>query len=127
MRFMMMVNVTAKSEAGALPEPKLMEAVGKLTGEMIKAGVFVGGGGLMPSAAGAKMRLAGGKITVTDGPFTEIKELIGGYAIIEVGSKAEAIEMGRRFLQIHADVMGSDYECESQVRQMFDEGKACDS
>lgn len=119
MRFMLIANATPQSEAGEPPDPKLMAAIAKLTEEGTKAGVLVGGGGLMPSAAGAKLRLAGGKVTVTDGPFTEIKELIAGYAIVEVNSKAEAIEMARGFLQIHADILGPDYECDSEVRQMF--------
>ena len=119
MRFMLMVKANSKSEAGAPPDPKLMAAIGNLTEEMSKAGVLVGTGGLLPSSAGARVRLSGGKITVTDGPFTEIKELIGGYAIVDVKSKEEAIEMAKRFLQIHADILGPEYEADSEVRQMF--------
>jgi hypothetical protein len=119
MRFMLISKATPQSQSGGQPDPKLMAAVGELTDEMRKAGVLVGGGGLMPSAAGAKARLAGGKITLTDGPFTEIKELIGGYAIVDVKSRQEAIELARRFLQIHADILGPDYELDSEIRQMY--------
>ena len=119
MRFMLIVKATPKSEAGAPPDPKLMAAIGKLTEEMAKAGVLAGTGGLLPSSAGARVRLSGGKITVTDGPFAEIKELIGGYAIVDVKSKQEAIEMAKRFLQVHADILGPEYEADSEVRQMF--------
>lgn len=120
MRFMLIANASAKSEMGAPPDPKLTAAIDKLTEEMTTAGILAGGGGLMPTVAGAKVRLAGGKITVTDGPFTEVKELIGGFAIVNVKSKHEAIELARRFLQIHADILGPDYQADSEVRQMFE-------
>ena len=120
MRFMMMMKGDRDYEAGKPPSPALMAAVEKMTVEGMQSGVIVSTGGLLPSFAGAKLRLSGGKVTVTDGPFTEAKELIGGYAIVDVRSKAEAIELGRRFLQMHADVLGPDYEIESEVRQMFD-------
>lgn len=119
MRFMLMIKATPASESGAPPNPQLMAAIGKLTEDMAKAGTLVGTGGLMPSSSGARMRLSGGNISVTDGPFTESKELIGGYAIVEVKSKAEAIELSRTFLQIHADILGPDYEADSEIRQMF--------
>jgi hypothetical protein len=119
MRFMLIAKAMPNSEAGAPPDPKLMAAVAKLTDEMTKGGILVGAAGLMPSAAGARCRLAGGKITVTDGPFVESKELIAGYAIVDVNSKAEAIELARRFLQIHSDILGPSCEADSEVRQMY--------
>jgi hypothetical protein len=116
---MLIANATKNSEAGIPPDPKLMAAIGKLSEDMAKAGVLVGMGGLAPSSKGARIRLAGGKVSVTDGPFTEAKEIIGGYAIIEVQSKEEAIEWARRFWEIHAAVLGPTYEGEGEVRQMF--------
>jgi hypothetical protein len=75
----------------------------------------------MPSSTGARVRAAGGRLIVTDGPFVESKELIGGFATIEAGSKEEAIEMGKAFMKIHLDVLGPAYEGELEIRQMFDE------
>jgi len=75
--------------------------------------------GLTPSAQGGRIRLSGGKVSVTDGPFTESKELVGGYAIFEVASKAEAMKLGSQFVQLHADVMGPDYEMEVELRELY--------
>jgi hypothetical protein len=97
-----------------------LEAIGKLTEEMNRAGIVVATGGLLPSAAGAKVRLSRGKITVTDGPFSEAKELIGGYAILKADSKAGAIELARRFMQAHADALGTAWDGEVEVRQLAD-------
>jgi hypothetical protein len=116
MRFMAMVKATKESEAGAPPDPALMAAIGKLTEESMTLGAIIEVGGLLPSSTGARVRTSGGKVTVTDGPFTEFKELIGGYAILEARSLAEAIEYGRRFMQVHLDVLGADYEGECEIR-----------
>ena len=116
MRFMMLV----KAPEGVPPSPELFAAIGKLSGEMAAAGVLLETGGLAPSARGARVRLSGAKLTVTDGPFTEAKEMIGGFAILRAASRAEAIEHGRRFMQIHADVLGPSYEAECEIREMFD-------
>jgi hypothetical protein len=122
MRFMMIVKGDKNYEAGIPPSPELMAAVGKLTQEMMKAGVVIGNGGLLPSSAGARVRVAGGKMTVTDGPFAEAKELIGGYAIVEAKSKQEAIELGKDIMKVHADILGTSYEGELEIRQMFNPG-----
>ena len=87
---------------------------------MIKAGVLLETGGLLPSSMGALVRASRGKLTVTDGPFTEVKELIGGYAILRARSKEEAIELGKSFMKLHSDVLGPSYEGELEIRQMFD-------
>jgi hypothetical protein len=116
---MMMVKADKSSEAGTPPSPELMAAIGKLTEEMIKAGVVLETGGLAPSSKGARLRLGNGKVTVTDGPFTEAKEVIGGYAIIQARSKEEAIVWGTRFLDTHAQVLGPSYETELEIRQLF--------
>jgi hypothetical protein len=122
MRFMMIVKADKDYEAGLPPSPELEAAMGKLTEEGIKSGLLLDTGGLLPSSKGARIRVGGGKMTVTDGPFAETKELIGGYAIIQANSKQEAIEQGRRFMQLHADILGDSYEGECEVRQMFDPG-----
>ena len=120
MRFMMIVNHTKDSEAGKPPDPRMMEAVAKLTEDLTKSGVLISTGGLHPSSQGASVRLSGGKVTVTDGPFTEAKEIIGGYAIVEVKSKEEAIEMAKGFWQLTADIMGPSYEGSGLILRMWD-------
>jgi hypothetical protein len=119
-RFMMLVKADKDYERGAPPPPALMAAIGALGQEMAQAGKLLEMGGLAPTAMGALLNLEGGAIRVTDGPFAESKEVIGGYAIMQAGSKAEAIELGRRFLQVHADVMGKSYKGQVEVRQLFD-------
>jgi hypothetical protein len=79
----------------------------------------------MPSSQGARLRLAGGRLTVTDGPFAEAKELIGGYAVIQAKSKEEAIELGKNFLKLHEEVLGLSYEGECEVRRMYDGSDVC--
>ena len=118
MRFM---SIVKGPHADAPPSQALMDAIGKLAQEMVQKGVMLDMGGLLPTATGARIRLSGGKLTVTDGPFTEAKEVVGGYAIVKADSKAEAVEMGRRFMQLHADILGSGYQMELEIRQMFDE------
>ena len=118
MRFM---SIVKGPDTGAPPSQELMDAIGKLAQEMVQKGVMLDMGGLLPTATGARIRLSGGKLTVTDGPFTEAKEVVGGYAIMKADSKAEAVEMGRRFMQLHADILGSGQQMELEIRQMFDE------
>jgi hypothetical protein len=120
MRFMMMVKPGPGYENGLPPDPALLAAIGEVTEEMVRSGVLVQNGGLLPSSkGGARVRVAGGKLTVTDGPFAETKELIGGFAIVEVESRDEAVALGRRFMQLHASVLGDSYEGECEIRQMF--------
>lgn len=120
MRFMMMIKGDNDYEAGRPPKPELLAAIGKLTADMVRAGVVLETGGLLPSSRGAKVRVSGGKLTATDGPFAETKELIGGYAIVQANSLAEAVELGKQFMALHASVLGSSYDGECEVRQMFD-------
>lgn len=115
MRFMALIRGV---ETGRPPERALEIAIGTLTAEMIAAGVVVQTGGLLPSDQGATLRVSDGRVQVTDGPFTEAKEVIGGYAILEVGSREEAIAHARRFMQLHADVLGPGFEAECEVRQL---------
>jgi hypothetical protein len=124
MKFMMMVKAGKEYEAGKAPKKELVEAIGCITQEMIQNGILIDTGGLLPSSSGARVRVAGGKVTVLDGPFTEAKELVGGYAIMQVATRDEAIELGRRFMKLHADVLGSSYEGELEIRQLADFGEA---
>jgi hypothetical protein len=125
MRFMMIVKADPGYEAGRPPDPALMAAVGKLSEEMSKRGVLLQSGGLLPSSKGARVQVSRGKMTVTDGPFAETKELIGGFAILEAASKEEAIRLGKEFMQLHVDVLGQSYEGTLEVRAMFDPGADC--
>lgn len=120
MKFMMMAKAAPKNETQP-PTPEMMEAMGKLIEKYMKAGKLAGMGGLLPTKFGAQAHLRNGKITITDGPFTEAKEVIGGYAIMEAASLDEAKELAREFLQLHVDVMGNDYEMTSEIRQMAEE------
>jgi len=116
MRFMVVV----KSAENAGPPPQaLMAAISKLGEEAMRAGVMLETGGLLPSAMGARVRLSKGNLIVTDGPFIESKELIGGYAVYEVKSKNEAIEWTSRFMQLHKEHWPG-WEGESEIRQIFD-------
>lgn len=93
-----------------------MTALDQLMGEMIASGAIVDTGGLMPIAMGARLHLTNGKVTVTDGPFIEAKELVGGYCIVRTDTKDEAVELARRFLDAHAT---HGYEGESEIRQLM--------
>ena len=116
MRFMTMV----KSAENAGPPPKaLMDAMAKLGDESFKEGTMIEMAGLFPSTAGARVRLAGGKLTVADGPFIETKEVVGGYAVLRVKSKKEAIEQTLRFMQLHKEHW-PEWEGETEIRQIFD-------
>ena len=125
MRFMMMMKADKNYEAGIPPSPELMAAIGKLTADMVEAGVLVQTGGLLPSSKGAQIRASRGALTVTDGPFPETKEVIGGFAIVEVASRDEAIKLARRFMELHVTVSGPSYEGECEIRQLFD-GSRCE-
>jgi hypothetical protein len=109
MRFMYIVT----APTAAQPSPELLEAMHKLADREIKAGRMLDNGGLMPLATGAQVRIAGGKLSVVDGPFVEAKEIIGGYAIFELRDKDEAVAMAREFMQLHKDHMpGWEGTCE---------------
>jgi hypothetical protein len=96
MRFMVMVPADKQSEAGVLPDADMLGAMGKFNEELVKAGVMLAGEGLKPTSKGARITFSGGKTTVVDGPFTESKELIAGFWLIQVKSKDEAIAWMRR-------------------------------
>src|SRR5436853_3606883 len=96
MRFMVIVPANKDSEAGVLPDKKILTDMGKFNEEMVKAGVMLAGEGLQPTSKGARIKFSGGKTMVTDGPFAESKELIAGFWLIQVKSKEEAIDWMRR-------------------------------
>ena len=116
MRFLCLYK-PAKEE-GAPPTQQEMAAMGQLIEEMSRAGVLLSTEGCQPSAKGARVRLSEGKVTVKDGPFTEAKELIGGFAIIETKSKDEAIEWTKRFLKVAGDG-------ESEIRLLHEMSDFC--
>ena len=116
MRFMMIVKASKDSEAGKMPSKELLTAMGKYNEELMKAGVMVDGAGLQSSSKGARIKLSGEKRTVIDGPFAETKELIAGYWIINVKSKADAIEWAKRVPNPH----GEGQEGEIELRQFFE-------
>ena len=115
MRYMMIVK---HKEAQGMPPKELMDAIGKLSEKAIKNGTLLGNGGLLPTSAGASVRLSGGRVTVTDGPFTEAKEIIGGYALFELKSKEEAVEAARYFMELHKKHWPG-WEGETEVREMM--------
>jgi hypothetical protein len=109
MRFL---SIYKTVETNTPPSAEHVARMGQLIEESMKAGVLLATEGCLPSALGARVRLSGGQITVTDGPFIESKELIGGFAVLQTNSKAEAIELAKEFLQV-----AGDGECE--IRQIF--------
>ena len=116
MRFMIIVKATRDSETGVMPEEKLLADMASYHEELQKAGVLLDGSGLQPSKTGWRIRYSGGKRSVIDGPFTETKELIAGYTLIQVKSREEALEWTRRFP--NPTIGGKDGEIE--VRQLFE-------
>src|SRR3989442_9014464 len=114
MRFMILVKATKNSEAGVLPDEKLLTAMGKYNEELAKAGVLLAAEGLQPSSKGTRVRFSGNKRTVIDGPFAETKELIAGFWLWQVKSKAEAIEGVKRCPNPFPG------EAEIEIRQVFE-------
>lgn len=112
MRFMVLVKASEESEAGVLPSKEMLAAMGRYNEELVKAGVLLAGEGLQASSKGARVKFSGDKRTVTDGPFTETKELIAGFWLIQVRSKEEAIEWVSR--------APFDGGTEIEIRQVFE-------
>jgi hypothetical protein len=115
MRFMIIRKADAETEAGAMPSEQLIADMMKYNEAMVKAGVMTGGEGLKPSSLGARIKFSGGKPTVIDGPFTETKELVAGFTMITVGSRAEALDWVKRWPPI--DGHGA---VELELRQVFE-------
>jgi hypothetical protein len=120
MKYLMFIR-HAESQREAGPPAALMEAMGPFIQRAMENGTLVDTGGLLPSSEGARVRLAKGKITVTDGPFTESKEVIGGWAILNLESKEDALRVATEFMELHRKHW-PEFEGESEVRPMFDPG-----
>ena len=115
MRYLMLLQANQASEAGMLPNPELLIAMNDYNQELIKAGILLAADGLTPSSMGSRVKLSGEKRTVTDGPFTESKELLGGYWMIQVKSKAEAIEWAKRVPN-----PAGEGECVIEIRRLWE-------
>jgi len=121
MRYLMIVRGDENFSASGPPPQELMDAIGQLGIEAAKTGKIVSMGGLQPTSKGASVRISGGRLTVRDGPFSEAKEVIGGFTIMELGSKEEAIEEAKKFMELHRKLWPAwDGECE--VRLMYADG-----
>ncbi len=116
MRFMILVKASADSEAGAMPGPELLAEMAAYHEALARAGVLLDGSGLQPSAKGWRVRWSGGEKTILDGPFTEAKELVAGYTLIQVASEEEAREWARRF----PNPGGRGADAEIEVRRLFE-------
>lgn len=114
MRFMIIGKATKESEAGILPKAEAFAAMQEYNEELVKSGILLAAEGLSPTSKGARVKFSGDKRTVIDGPFTESKELIAGFTIIEVGSLAEAIEWVKR-----APNLSPDGEAEVEIRKLM--------
>jgi len=115
MRFMVLVRATAQSEAGDMPDAKLLADMGKFNEALVKAGVMLAGEGLQPSSKGARVRFSGSRRSVIDGPFAETKELIAGFWIWKVKSKEEAVEWAKRCPNPFSGI-----DSELEIRQIFE-------
>ena len=116
MRYMIMVKGSADSEAGRMPEQALVDAMVAYHEELARAGVLLDGSGLQPSSRGARIRYAGARRTVIDGPFAEAKELVAGYTLIQVKSHEEAMEWAMRF----PNPMGENADAEIEIRPLYE-------
>jgi hypothetical protein len=106
--------IRIQENTGRVPSEQLMHDMGKLIDELSRAGQLVSTAGLRPTSEGVRVRLRRGKLSTVDGPFMETKEVIGGYALLEAKSKAEAVDLTKRFLAIHGD----EWDIECEVRQL---------
>ena len=122
MRFMMIVKGNENIDRAGPPPASLMEAIDDLTQEYTKNGKLVSFGGLYATADGFRVRSANGKLTKTDGPFTEAKEVIGGFSILDLASKDEAVAEAMKFMELHQRHW-PEWEGETEVRRMFQEGE----
>lgn len=120
MRYMFIVKGSENFAASGPPPAALVEAIERLGEEATKKGTMVSFGGLKPTSSGARMRITNGKIITTDGPFTESKEVIGGFSIFNLASKEEALAEARKFTELHR-VHWPNWEGEIEIRQMYEE------
>jgi len=115
MRFLSMIRINENS--GLRPSEQLMADMGKLMDEMTKAGTLLDTAGLRPTTEAVRVRITHGKLKSTDGPFTETKEVVGGYAMLQAESMEEAVELAKRFLRVHGD----EWDVECEVRQVMED------
>src|SRR6267142_406784 len=120
MRFMVMLRANKDTEAGVMPSTEILEAMGKYNEELVKAGILLAGEGLQPSSKGVRVSFKNGKRTVIDGPFTEVKELIAGFWLLQVKSKEEVLEWVSRIPGAKGEVDHFAGTFEVEVRQLFD-------
>jgi hypothetical protein len=120
MQFLMLIKIAnnADYEAGKSVGPELEAAMGSLIAEWSASGAFISAAGLKPTSQGARLRIASGKVQLSDGPFAEAKEVVGGFFLLEAKDKAAAVEMTRRFVEVHRQVLGDDFVLECEVRQV---------
>jgi hypothetical protein len=120
MQFLMLIKIANDTdyEAGTPPGPALEAAMGELMAEWSKTGAMVSAAGLKPTSQGARVRLTAGKPMLTDGPFTESKEVVGGFLLLEAKDKAAAVELTTRFVEVHGRVLGDHFQLECEVRQL---------
>ena len=113
-RYMMLITHSEHYRDEPIPQP-LLDAMGEFVGENLKSGVLIDTAGLGPTSKATRIRLSRGKLTATDGPFTETKEVIGGYAVIEARSREEAVELATKFMDLHR-IHWPEFECACEVR-----------
>jgi hypothetical protein len=118
-KYLMMIKHSESTRSQEIP-PALLEAMGEFVGQSFKSGVLKETAGLKPSAEGFRIRLSGGKVKVLDGPFSEAKEVVGGFAIVDVKSQEEALQIARDFIELHRKHWPG-FECESEVRPFEEE------
>ena len=116
MKFLMMIK-HVESKPGVMPPQSLMDAMGEFVNEGFTKGWLKDTAGLQPTKNAVRIRQKNGKLTVIDGPFTEAKEIVGGYAIVETKTRNEALEVARRFMELH-QIHWPEFECESEIRQI---------
>lgn len=120
MQFLMLIKIANDTdyEAGKPPPAELEAAMGELIGEWSKTGAFVSAAGLKPTSQAARVRLTGSGVSISDGPFAESKEVIGGFFLLEAKDRAVALEMTRSFVELHRKILGKDFVLECELRQL---------
>jgi hypothetical protein len=120
MQFLMLIKIANDTdyEAGKPPPAELEAAMGELIGEWSKTGAFVSAAGLKPTSQAARVRLSNGAVRVSDGPFAEAKEVIGGFFLLEAPDRATVVEMTRQFVELHGKILGKEFVLECEVRQL---------
>ena len=120
MQFLMLIKIANDTdyEAGKPPPAELEAAMGELIGEWSKTGAFVSAAGLKPTSQAARLRLSNGAVRVSDGPFAEAKEVIGGFFLLEAQDRATVVEMTRQFVELHGKILGKEFVLECEVRQL---------